>query len=135
MFQCSQCKELIGENADQCPFCKHMITAQERKSYFESIERMRFETTQKAMDEYMRRVKVEILMTIAYVLSLGIGVTAIALLNGSEYLLIIMMVAVSALYLFVSWKLRVNRCPHCEEFMGRGLLWRSHCPRCGGQLR
>lgn len=134
MINCSKCNELIGDNASECTFCKHIITDEERRMALRNNEKLHEEAVAQTMEEYSSRVKSEMIICATMLLTAIVGMMLIAMFDLSSVYGIILFVFVVLIYVFGVLKLHIGLCPYCESFMGRGLLYRNHCPRCGGRL-
>ncbi len=135
MIKCSKCNEMIGENQKECPFCKHIITDEERMKAFAENEVLHEVTIQKAMEEYRRRLKTGIIVDIIIAIIVIAGAIFISFSDVYLLGLICLLVAVQLLCAICMFKFRVGICPYCESIMPGSILFRSHCPRCGGRLR
>ena len=135
MIKCVKCGELLGEELEECPFCRHRMSAEERRDALFENERLHFEAVQGAMEEYRRRIRTEIIVNVALILLAVLGTILILAVSQSEIVAIGFIALLGILTLGAVWRFRIGRCPYCECFMGQGMLWRTHCPRCGGRLR
>ena len=62
MIECSNCKELIGDNMEQCPFCLHPVSEEVRAAYMEKQEEVK--AIQAVMKSYASRVRKSIIIGI-----------------------------------------------------------------------
>ena len=134
MIKCPKCNELIGDNVTECPFCKTNISEEERNRATEENERVHREAVEASIKEYYRRTRNGIIVAVIMVLLAVIGVTLIYSLELEVFWIFALFLAIALIYTVSVLKLRIGLCPYCESFMGRGILFRSHCPRCGGKL-
>ena len=135
MISCPRCNEAIGENIDVCPFCKTVITEETKMQAISKNERIHEQAVANATKEYGKRVRNEIAVGIVMVLLAIIGMIVIATLDLSAVFGLILFAFILTIYVLSILKLRIGLCPYCESLMGRGMLFRTHCPRCGGRLR
>ena len=68
------------------------------------------------------------------VLSATISMTVIYALELDMLCVALLFVLIAVICCISAVKLHIGLCPYCESFMGRGILFRSHCPRCRGRL-
>lgn len=87
------------------------------------------------MAEYATRRKCEIITSIIMILLAVIGMVVIAALDLDMTYGLILFVVILMIYGLSVYKFRIGFCPYCESFMGKGVLFRTHCPRCGRKLR
>lgn len=135
MINCPKCNELIGDSVTECPICKSLISEEARKEAVRNNERLHEDAIANSMSEYAKRTKNEIIVAIVMLLVAIIGMIFIAAYDLSIVYGVILFVIVLLFYGFSVYKYRIGLCPYCESFMGRGMLFRTHCPRCGGRLR
>lgn len=135
MINCPKCNELIGDSVTECPICKSPISEEARKEAVRNNERLHEDAIANSMSEYAKRTKNEIIVAIVMLLVAIIGMIFIAAYDLSIVYGVILFVIVLLFYGFSVYKYRIGLCPYCESFMGRGMLFRTHCPRCGGRLR
>lgn len=135
MINCPKCNELIGDNVAECPFCKCTISEEARKEAILNNERLHERAVSNSMLEYGKRTKIAIIVSIIMLLVAILGMILIATYDLSVVYGIILFAIVFMFYGFSVYKFHIGLCPYCESFMGRGPLFRTHCPRCGGRLR
>ena len=134
MIRCPKCDESIGEKLTECPFCKTTITEEERNKAIQENETARQEAVEASIKEYHKRTVNEIIVAVIMVMLAVIGMILIYTLELDRFWIVILFLLIAAIYGISVLKLRIGLCPYCESFMGRGILFRSHCPRCGGRL-
>lgn len=68
-------------------------------------------------------------------IGLPIGMLLMALLaqGDPKHGPVFLVLAIVLLIVFAGVECFMNRCPHCDWFLGRG--WGLFCPRCGGRIR
>lgn len=135
MINCPNCNELLGDNVDQCPECRHVITMEERQRISEYISYAQEEENIRLMAEHSRRIKLEIIITLLVILLAMGGTLLLMLYTENKVFVGIWEVVILAGYLFAYFGLRIGHCPFCERSLGRGSLFYTHCPRCGKRLR
>ena len=134
MINCPKCNELIGNDVISCPFCKTQITQEYRREIFRKNERFHDEAINEVMDEYTSRIRIEIITAIVMIVLAGSGMFVIALYDLNVIWGMILFAFLFLIYVFSVIKFRIRICPYCESFMGKGILFRRYCPRCGGRL-
>ncbi len=135
MIRCANCGELIGDDLQECPFCKHQLTNEERKNAVAENEQFHQAAVENAIREYGKRMKIQIVIAIImFVIALA-GMITIALLNLDVIWGVLLILIVLVVFAFGVIKYRIGLCPYCESLMGRGMVFRTHCPRCGGRVR
>ena len=134
MIKCPKCNELIGDNVAECPFCKTIISAEERQKAIEENEALHQEAVEAMIKEYYKRTRNGFIVAAVMFLLAVIGMTVIYSLQLDLFWVVLLFVFIAAIYGISVFKLRIGLCPYCESFMGRGILFRTHCPRCGGRL-
>ena len=135
MYTCPNCSELIGDNVRVCPICQHPVTEEEYRKAESIKESLQEQSVLKAMEEYRRRTRYAWIATPIFVIVILAISISFAVLNIEPEIIILSLLIVLGIYLTIAWKLRIGLCPHCESMMGRGTLFRTHCPRCGGRLK
>lgn len=135
MIQCKKCHEYIGDNVNECPFCKSVITDEDRKEAIAENERVHLEAIKGSMEEYSKRTKHEIIVAVIMAITAIIGLILIAVFDLNVIWGLLLFALIIVFYVLCAFKLRIGLCPYCESFMGRGMFGRTHCPRCGGRLR
>jgi len=136
MTRCRKCNELIGDSAPRCPYCKTEISANDRTKGIWKDEQIYQSSVAKAMEEYKRRVKLEMIVG-AIVLLIGLigGIVIISFDLNYAICSLAIIIAIFIIYVICVLKLRIGLCPYCESYLGRGRLLRTHCKRCGGRLQ
>lgn len=135
MIECSNCKELIGDNMEQCPFCLHPVSEEVRAAYMEKQEEVK--AIQEVMKSYASRVRKSIIIGIVIaVIDLFCFLFFVCTDTFTEYAFFIC--CVLTLIVCIVPSMLITCCPYCKKGMGvepDALLSMSYCPRCGGQLR
>jgi len=134
MIKCVKCNELIGDNISECPFCKTQISEEDRKKALMENELIQQAAVGNAINENIKRVKAGAIISVLMLLFAISGMLVIAEYNLDFIWGVVLFVIVCLIYAVSVKKLRIGLCPYCESFMGRGMLFRAHCPRCGGRL-
>lgn len=131
MIKCSKCHELIGDNVKICPFCSNEISEADRNKAI--AENMSFfqEALNNSINEHHKRTKWGIISTLVMILSLCL-ISALPLESGVA---IFLLFATMFAYVIIFFKMRVGRCPYCEDYMRCRSIYMEYCPRCGGRLR
>lgn len=135
MIKCSKCNELLGDEITECPFCKHIISEEERRKIIEQKELMHKERVQNAMREYRRRLRNEIIIFLFCVGSITLGGLIIISLGLSVDIMINFSYIIFLLTLILSIICKTGCCPYCGSSLGKYSFFLTHCPKCKGRLR
>lgn len=136
MYNCTKCGELLGDSVRECPFCKNVITEKEISSMIAAEREETAHAEKIAMQQYRKNVLHEGIITVSYIVITFISIIVLCMAGVSESVLIMVIAMLFALFLAVSIKLKIGKCPYCERYLGRkSIVPRTYCPRCGGRLR
>ncbi len=135
MITCKKCHEFIGENVKECPFCRSVITEEDRRTAIAENERVHLDAVQNSMEEYAKRKKLEYIIYVAMIAAVIIEIALVVLLDMDSIWIFIISALILAIYLVCVYKFRIGFCPYCESYMGRRMMFNTHCPRCGGRLK
>lgn len=135
MYNCPNCSEAIGDDIRKCPFCQHDITDEERKRADDIKEAMHEQAVLETMNEYRRRLRNGIIITLVFIAVIVAGYIISAVSGVGLKMFCVLSVVALIIYLIIAIKWKVLFCPYCERMMSRGTFFRTYCPRCGGRLR
>ncbi|WP_295095067.1 hypothetical protein [Ruminococcus sp.] len=131
-YNCPNCSQLIKEDADTCPFCKHIIkvTDPREKKREELVKEAEKIKENKAIN--IKRIKLRILFIVLYlVISFGSLLLMVSLDVSSSWMVGIF-VSLTAIFLVLVFNLSIFRCPYCDKILNHPFY--DHCPHCGGRL-
>ena len=67
------------------------------------------------------------------VLPIGMLLMALLAQGDPDHGAVFLVLAIALLIVFAGVELFMNRCPHCDRFLGRD--WGRFCPHCGERVR
>lgn len=135
MINCPECKELIGDDVRECPFCYHILTEKEIATANELAKSLHESSEEEMIAEYRKKRNRDTCIIIGYML-----VFILTLLGGLalDYtsMLPVLIAVEFIIFIILIFIFRINFCPYCDMPLGRSaLLSHKHCPHCGGRLR
>ena len=135
---CPKCKESIGDDIKDCPFCQYHFTQED----FENLKREKQELEEgiarqieeKRAARAKKRLIYSIVMMCAYILPYVIGASLVSLTKDLTIFIVVAFVGVAAgtAVLAAGCISGAYRCPYCERILFRN--YGKHCVHCGKQL-
>ena len=134
MYNCPNCGELIGEDADTCFKCKHIMTAEEIKARNRTLESEHCDSDEAAREEFTRKYRlVNGIGCVAMIAAILIYINLAEADKAAAGLVILIGTAVA--YIVVTFIAGVNRCPSCGYLLGRRGMIDEYCPHCGAHYK
>ena len=131
-YNCPNCQQLIKEDADTCPFCKHIIKVTDMREKRREEARKDAERIKENMKLYSKRVKLRILVFAIFIFLLCALTTIVIALDINKSWIVYVSGVLVAIYIILLFNLSIYRCPYCDNPLNH--LGRQHCEHCGGRL-
>jgi len=130
---CPKCYESIGENLDDCPFCKYHFTVVDNERFAREKENEEHRIAQKIEDLRAKRARMRLtyflVMMSLYLLPFMIGG---AIASFSQNIDLFFYSALAGIVLGTGVINGAFRCPYCDMILINN--YGKHCTHCGKQL-
>ena len=132
-YNCPNCSQLIKDDSDTCPFCKHEISVKELREIKRDEAKKEAEFINDKIEEYSRRFKLRIVVDIIYLVLIIAMIPITLSLDLPDLWISVIYFGIILVYVILFCTLSIYRCPHCNKVIAR--IGNSYCRMCGGQLR
>ena len=131
-YNCPNCQQLIKEDADTCPFCKHIIKVTDMREKRREEARKDAERIKENMKLYSKRTKLRILVFAIFMFLLCALTTIVIALDINKSWIVYVFGVLVAIYIILLFNLSIYRCPYCDNPLNH--FGGQHCEHCGGRL-
>lgn len=134
MFCCSNCGEMLEEDATKCYFCNRMITESEKKAILSRLK-MENEIGETIREHRKRTIRGLILIPIFILIFIAV-LAVLFMMEVNSLVTLGIGIGVGVMECIVLALTGFGRCPHCGLFLARRVfLFDSHCSCCGVRIR